>query len=205
MAATWASPSAVQASARYVSAASHRDGRNRSRPSAASCVSSRLASASSPSSVSSAHQPRLPRTAALAPAGQDPGNGGEVCQPSLFAAEAEHLNSVHARGVTPGQQPAPLVRAPCQRLGLREAAVAERDRRAVVIGHMVHKRLCRALSGSEQRGDLMPGRVEIAEGDERRHPPGHRLGENLRVAQLASQLARLGQHGEDLLQRACPA
>ena len=93
-------------------------------------------------------QPRPPRPVLVALAGEHPDDRRELGQPALLAHDAEHLDPVHAGGVAPGEQPAPLVRAPLARLGLLEAPVAERDRRAVVLGDVEHERLRRLLGAS---------------------------------------------------------
>ena len=68
-----------------------------------------------------------------------------------------------------------------------EATVAQRDRRAVVRGDVEHERLRRLLGGLLERLELAPRGVEVAERDERRHAPGHRLGADLRVAELLAE------------------
>ena len=73
-----------------------------------------------------------------------------------------------------------------------------------MLRHVEHERLRGTLGGLAQRGDLTPGGLEIAEGDEGRRAPGHRLGADLGVAELLSEVPRLGQHVEDLLERAGP-
>ena len=91
-----------------------------------------------------------------------------------------------------------------QELGLLEAPVAQRERRAVVLCHVEHEGLRGLLGGLAQRGDLPSGGLQIAEGDERRCAPGHRLGPDLGVAELLAEVSRLGHHVEDLLERARP-
>ena len=85
----------------------------------------------------------------------------------------------------PVSSAAPLVRALRRRLGLGEAAVAERDRRAVVLGDVEHERLRRLLARSRAARRPPAGRCRRrTSADERRHAPGHRLGADLGVAQL---------------------
>ena len=66
-------------------------------------------------------------------------------------------------------------------------------------GCAVRSAISRSAATSSRR------RADVAEGDEGRHPPGHRLGADLGVAELLREVLRLGEHVEDLLERAGPA
>ena len=150
-------------------------------------------------------QPGLPRADPLGLAGEQPDRRRQLGQPPLLAADAEHLDPVGAGSVPAAHQPTPLFRALRLRLGFGQAAVAEGDRRAVVRGDVMHEGLRRALGHLLQDDDLGARRLEVAESDEGRHAPGHRLGAKFFVAQLLGQIPRLGQHRQDLLERAGPA
>ena len=64
---------------------------------------------------------------------------------------------------------------------------------------------CAVCSASAAARRPVAGRLDVAERDERRNAPAHRLCLDLRVAQHRSQVPRLGHHLEDLVQRARPA
>ena len=97
------------------------------------------------------------------------------------------------------------MRAPGQDLCLLEAPIAERDGGAVVLSHVDEEWLSSLLGDLVQRGDLSSRRIEIAEGDEGRHAPGHRLDADLGVAQIVGDVPGLREHVEDLLDRGGPA
>ena len=100
-----------------------------------------------PSSTRTETSPGATRPPRAASAARILITGRELRQAPLLAADAEHLDPVDARRVAPGQQPAPLVRALRLRLRLVQTPVAQRDRRAVVLGHVEHERLRGLLGG----------------------------------------------------------
>ena len=97
------------------------------------------------------------------------------------------------------------MRLPGEDLGLLQMPVAQRDGRAVVIGHVEDEWLSRLLRGLPQCSQLASCGLEIAQSDEGRHSPGYRLGADLGVAELGTEIPGFGQHGEDLVERTCPA
>ena len=146
-------------------------------------------------------EPRPPRAAAVRVGGEHPHDRRELGEPPALAADAEHLDPVHARRVAPRHEAAPLVGALRVRLGRLEAPVAQRERRGVVLGDVEHERLGGPLGHLAQRRDRAAGGRKVAERHERRHPPGHRLRADLGVAELLAERHGLGQHREDLLDR----
>ena len=86
-----------------------------------------------------------------------------------------------------------------------EIAVAERDRRRVVLGDVMKERLAQPSRDREQLADRLAGRVVVAEHHEGRREPGERLALELDVVELPSDVARLEQHPVDVLvRRAAP-
>ena len=162
--------------------------------------SSRFASRSMPSSASTATSPGRHGPSRSASRARILIDRRELCQAPLLAANTEHLDAVGARRITPSEQQGPIVRAPGHRLGFREIPVAESDRRPVVLGDVVHERLRGPLGHLAQHNDLRSGGLEVAESDEGRYAPGHRLCVGLGVPQLVRKVPSLGQHREDLLQ-----
>ena len=122
----------------------------------------------------------------------------QLRQPALLAAHAEHLDPVDAGRVTAGQQPAPLVRALRERVGLVEPSLAERDRRPAVLGDVQVEGLRGALGGRVHRGHLLARGLEVEHDQQRRHAPQHRLGLEVDVAELGGEVARLGQQLQHL-------
>src|SRR4051794_32870888 len=69
---------------------------------------------------------------------------------------------------------------------------------------MEHERLRRLLRGLVKHGHLLTGGVQVGKRHECRHAPRDRLGPDLRLAELVADIARLGEHGQDLLEGARP-
>ncbi len=146
---------------------------------------------------------RVPGASAAAlAAGEHPDHRRELREPALLAADAEHLDPVDARRVAAGEQPAPLVRALGHRLGVVQPALAERDRRAAVLGDVEVERLRGELGGRAHGGDLAARGLEVAEREEGRHAPAHRLGPEVDVAELVGEVARLVSASRTSLRRA---
>ena len=181
--------------------ASQSDSRKGSSPPATSRDSSRLASASIPSSASSATSPgRHGPSRAAEPARILVTGASSARRPCSRRTLNIWIPYTPEASLPDSRRPDSCERRASASASL-EPTVAQRDGRAVVLGHVDHERLGRALRGLAQDGDLVPGGLEVAEGHERRHAPGHRLDADLVVAQLAAELGGLGQHVEDLLQR----
>lgn len=69
-----------------------------------------------------------------------------------------------------------------------------------MLGHVMHERLRCALGHLTQGNHLRASGVEVAESDEGRHTPRHRVRVDLGVSQLLRQVSRLREHRKDLLQ-----
>ncbi len=136
---------------------------------------------------------------------EDPDHRGELGQPALLAADAEHLDPVGAGCVAAGEHAAHLLGASCHRLGRLEAPVGERDRGPVVLGHVQVERLLGELGHAPQHRHLSAGGRDVADLYERRHPPRHRFGLELGVQQLFAERPCLGEHLEDVRDRGRPA
>jgi hypothetical protein len=74
-----------------------------------------------------------------------------------------------------------------------------------VLDHVEQERLRRLVRDLTNDGNLLARGLEIAKRDERRHAPRHRVGADLRVAELVADVPRLAEHREDLVERTRPA
>ena len=113
-----------------------------------------------PSSTSTETRPGRHGPPRLGVGGQDPDHRRELGEPSLLAADAEHLDR---RRRPAASRPLSSRLHSCERcaprLGLVEAPVAQRDRRAVVLGDVEHERLrASARRSRSSAADLAPGR-----------------------------------------------
>ena len=86
----------------------------------------------------------------------------------------------------------------CQRLSLVEVSVGKGNCRGVVVSDVKIEGLCGLFSNVVQGGDLSSSRVQIAEGDKRRHPPTFSLCAKLCIGKVFGEGVRLVQHPQDL-------
>src|ERR1700682_2067822 len=91
---------------------------------------------------------------------------------------------------------APLVRALSGGLGLLQPAKGQRERRRVVLRDVHCEGLAEMLGHRVNRSELAGRGIEVADRDQSRYAPLHRLGLQLALPEALREVARLAQYAE---------